>query len=444
VSVRSAYHIILHINVRSQEFSAAQTTLDMPRSLKPTVRRSSTVSSAQELATINKTPLRSSPLRPSPLKSSPKKLGIANPTPRSPSSPLSLFFRASPSSSLPPSPSAISIPSLHVQNSLRQTASSVTLNESALSRSSLSLNNASESSSFISKPSSREPPDHVPSGDQAEHEPISPQSDNQSSPVSSTHRQSSLRAKLSLPNLRRNWNKSEEASLASPLSEHEVSGTVQVEDLDFELIRPTLPFQNARISEESVSRETMAEVSVQDGGPLQLPGSPTSSLGGAKSPSAESFSWPRPSISSTAAPIITRATADTESNMDAHRQRESKWMSLIASLPPSQWRKSKKVKKLIQEGVPSSVRYLIWSNVTDGKAKVVPRVYQQLANRDRIAAASMIEEDIKTCFQDQPHLQGKRGPVLTLLQAYLSMVPDIQYTMGESVNIEARRLVTDF
>jgi hypothetical protein len=120
--------------------------------------------------------------------------------------------------------------------------------------------------------------------------------------------------------------------------------------------------------------------------------------------------------------------------MDAHRQRETKWMSLIGSLPPSQWRKSKKVKKLVHEGVPSSVRYLVWSNLTDGKAKIVPGVYYQLGNRDRIAVANTIEEDIKICFQDQPHLQGKRGPVLALLQAYLTMVPDIQYTMGESAN----------
>ncbi|KAF9446705.1 RabGAP/TBC [Macrolepiota fuliginosa MF-IS2] len=116
--------------------------------------------------------------------------------------------------------------------------------------------------------------------------------------------------------------------------------------------------------------------------------------------------------------------------MDAHRQRESKWMSLMGSIVPSQWRKNKKVKKLIHEGVPSSVRYLIWSHLTDGKAKVVPGVYFQLGNRDRIAAATMIDEDIKSCFQEQPHLQGKKGPVLALLQAYLTMVPDVQYTTG--------------
>ncbi|XP_006457379.1 hypothetical protein AGABI2DRAFT_123249 [Agaricus bisporus var. bisporus H97] len=412
----------------------ARTIPDLPRSLMPSVRRSSTISSSQELATINKSPPLNSPLRPSPLNSSPQKLGFANSGPKSPSSPLSQFYGASSNANPPPSPSTPSIQTLQIPRPLRQATSSVTLDESTLSGSSLSLNNDPESSSSNSKPSSQEPPasrDHVQSGDQAEFEPTTPQNDNPTSPIPPIHRQLSLRAKLSLPNLRRNWNKPEEMPIPSPRSEHEVSGTVQVEDLDFELIRPTLPFQNARTSEDSVSRETIAEMSVQDGEPLQHPGSPTSSVGGAKSPAtAESFSWPRPSVSSSAPPIITRATADAESNMDAHRQRETKWMSFIGSLPPSQWRKSKKVKKLIHEGVPSSVRYLIWSNLTDGKAKVVPGVYYQLGNRDRIPVANMIEEDIRACFQDQPHLQGKRGPVLALLQAYLTMVPDVQYTMG--------------
>lgn len=102
----------------------------------------------------------------------------------------------------------------------------------------------------------------------------------------------------------------------------------------------------------------------------------------------------------------------------------------MSSLASPQWRKSKKVRKLIYEGVPSSVRYLIWQHLTDGKAKVVPGIYMKLGKRERIAVADKIEEDIRKCFLDQPHLQGKTGPVLALLQAYLTMVPDVQYTRG--------------
>jgi TBC1 domain family member 10 len=117
--------------------------------------------------------------------------------------------------------------------------------------------------------------------------------------------------------------------------------------------------------------------------------------------------------------------------MEAHRQREIKWMSLMSSNPASQARKTKKFRKLIMEGVPSSVRYLVWSYLTDGKARCVPGVYAQLCSRGRVPWSVDIERDIKSCFRDQPHLQGTQGPVLLLLQSYLNMVPDILYTRGK-------------
>ncbi|KAF9492737.1 hypothetical protein BDN71DRAFT_1396268 [Pleurotus eryngii] len=45
--------------------------------------------------------------------------------------------------------------------------------------------------------------------------------------------------------------------------------------------------------------------------------------------------------------------------MEEHKQRELRWIALMSSVPAPQARKSKKVKKLLVEGVPSSVRYLI-------------------------------------------------------------------------------------
>lgn len=42
-----------------------------------------------------------------------------------------------------------------------------------------------------------------------------------------------------------------------------------------------------------------------------------------------------------------------------------------------------------------------------------------------------VERDIKRYFRDQLHFQGTQGLVLVLLQVYLNMVPDIQYSMGK-------------
>ncbi|KAF8557153.1 RabGAP TBC [Imleria badia] len=126
------------------------------------------------------------------------------------------------------------------------------------------------------------------------------------------------------------------------------------------------------------------------------------------------------------------ATAPTESaeSIDAHRQRELKWMALFPAVPPSQARKNKKVRKLLQEGVPSSVRYLVWCHLTDSKARALPGVYAKLGKRPRVPAFAEIEKDAEEGFPDQSRLHTAQGPLVSLLQAYLSMVPDIQYNSG--------------
>ncbi|PFH46684.1 hypothetical protein AMATHDRAFT_154035 [Amanita thiersii Skay4041] len=116
--------------------------------------------------------------------------------------------------------------------------------------------------------------------------------------------------------------------------------------------------------------------------------------------------------------------------IDAHRQREQKWVAVMSSVQPSQSRKSKKVKKLLLDGVPASVRYLVWSHVTDGRARIVAGVYARLGSRGRVPASELIEKDLVRYFKEYPQLQGLQSPVLVLLQAYMSMVPDVQYSAG--------------
>ncbi|KAH7890225.1 RabGAP TBC [Phlebopus sp. FC_14] len=117
-------------------------------------------------------------------------------------------------------------------------------------------------------------------------------------------------------------------------------------------------------------------------------------------------------------------------SVDAHRQRELKWMALLPSIPPSQARKNKKVRRLLSEGVPSSVRYLVWCHLTDSKTRALPDLYTQLNKRPRIPAFAAVEKDATRCFPDQLQLHTAQGPIASLLQAYLSMVPDVEYSSG--------------
>ncbi len=104
----------------------------------------------------------------------------------------------------------------------------------------------------------------------------------------------------------------------------------------------------------------------------------------------------------------------------------------MAVVPASQSRKSKKIRRLVLEGVPSSVRYLVWSHLVDSKAKIIPGVYDKFGKREKVAVASSIEEDVRRCFPDHPHLRDAKGPLVTLLTTYLTMFPDIEYQTSKS------------
>ena len=187
--------------------------------------------------------------------------------------------------------------------------------------------------------------------------------------------------------------------------------TVQVQDMDFELVKPSMPQVAGRASQESTLTSRDVDIAKPDVSPI---------MGDTASMHSNA---PR-------SPLVPTAPTEYIESIDAHRQRELKWMALFPAVPPSQARKNKKVRKLLQEGVPSSVRYLVWCHLTDSKARALPGVYAKLGKRSPVSAFAQIEKDAVEGFPDQPQLHTAQGPIVSLLQAYLSMVPDIQYSSG--------------
>ena len=55
-------------------------------------------------------------------------------------------------------------------------------------------------------------------------------------------------------------------------------------------------------------------------------------------------------------------------------------------------------------------------------------LYPQLVKRGSVPATGAIIRDSADRFGDQP--QGKDGSIVSVLQAYLTMVPDVQYHIG--------------
>lgn len=189
--------------------------------------------------------------------------------------------------------------------------------------------------------------------------------------------------------------------------------TVSIKDMDFELVNPT------------VLHSPLAASSVES---LPLPPRRADVMSNASiNGSATSF---KQQIQEKRPTDIASVEIQETTDMDAHRQRELRWISTMSSVPPSQSRKSKKIRKLVLEGVPASVRYLVWAHLTDSKAKRMDGLYGRLGQRERVAQIADIEYDSQKIFHDQP-LQHQC--LVNVLQAYLSMVPDIQYTRGLAV-----------
>lgn len=245
-----------------------------------------------------------------------------------------------------------------------------------------------------------------------------PEAASQSARLSPLVQEPNVRTKLSLPALRMKGSTRSKLDDAVSLASFAGSGeneTVQVQDMDFELVKPSLPQVAGRASQDSTLTSRDVDMGKPDASPI---------LG--DTASMHSSLPPRSPL------VPTHPTSPTESaeSIDAHRQRELKWMGIFPTIPPSQARKNKKVRKLLQEGVPSSVRYLVWCHLTDSKARALPGVYAKLGKRPRVPAFAEIEKDAAEGFPDQPQLHTAQGPLVSLLQAYLSMVPDIQYSNG--------------
>ncbi|KAG8963955.1 hypothetical protein FRC05_004357 [Tulasnella sp. 425] len=128
-------------------------------------------------------------------------------------------------------------------------------------------------------------------------------------------------------------------------------------------------------------------------------------------------------------PDILPSPTDPES-IQAHREREQKWLSVMNSTSAASAKKNKKVRKLVQDGIPNSVRSVVWLYLTNTKSRRMDGLYAQLCSRGRVSASDAIERDADRSFPAHPHLRDPKGPIVTLLQAYLRMVPDIAYEQG--------------
>ena len=250
-------------------------------------------------------------------------------------------------------------------------------------------------------------------------------------PYSATPMTHSLKAKLSLPALKikgndRAINPDQPSPTLSTLSatpSEPDKPRVQIKDVDFELVKPSVQ-QLAVIDEDLPSPIPLSPIHLEAAS-LRASSPAFSTISGVSSRTMP----PRGQQLSPPPRVVSEAQPSGQHDVEAHRQRELRWISIISSVPASQARKNKKVRKLLWEGVPASVRYLVWAHLTDSKSKRIDNIYYKLTQRDRVPASASIERDLARVFPNDHQLHD--GSLLNILQAYLTMVPDIHYSRGE-------------
>ncbi|QRW01994.1 TBC1 domain family member 10B [Ceratobasidium sp. AG-Ba] len=199
--------------------------------------------------------------------------------------------------------------------------------------------------------------------------------------------------------------------------------TVHFHDMDFDMVKP----KRSRVSLIRTSEDAGSRVSHQSDRPgddshTSTPTSPT-----ATSPSHQT----RESVPASLVPLSSGHNSLTSpAEIAAHVSREQRWITTMQTIPSSSIRRNKKIKKLLLEGVPASVRGVVWLYLSDSKARRMEGLYSQLCKRGKVPTTPEILKDLESCFPAQPHLQAPGGPVVTMLQAYLTMIPDIAYSQG--------------
>lgn len=208
-------------------------------------------------------------------------------------------------------------------------------------------------------------------------------------------------------------------SMSSPVTPNDEEERVQIRDMEFELVKPVLKTGSIRGSEDSLYQRSPD---------MRTPDRRGESP--AFSPISHSRS-PNGSSTSDVFASVKTPSAIHAASMEAHRMREQKWVTLMSSVPANQARKSKKVKRLLLEGVPSSVRGKVWGHITDSRARRMEGLFSQLVRKAPSQFIPLVEQDVDRCFPDHPHLRDPRGSLASLILAYTAMVPDIRYRVGK-------------
>ncbi|CAG8469014.1 1797_t:CDS:10 [Ambispora leptoticha] len=121
-------------------------------------------------------------------------------------------------------------------------------------------------------------------------------------------------------------------------------------------------------------------------------------------------------------------------NIRLYREHEIKWLNIITTMDTATARKSRRIKKLVRQGIPESVRGKAWQFMAGADKFRKPNVYEVLRKREKLPIYDVIERDIHRCYPD--HIQFREGnssgqsDLHDVLRAYAHYNPAVGYCQG--------------
>ncbi|GAA5989726.1 hypothetical protein JCM5350_007368 [Sporobolomyces pararoseus] len=133
------------------------------------------------------------------------------------------------------------------------------------------------------------------------------------------------------------------------------------------------------------------------------------------SPLRTQFSTPSPqlqqSFSSHFSPPTPLSVEGDGKSVEDHRAKELKWVQTLGSgITAAQVRKSKKMRSLVQSGVPSSVRGKVWAFLAEADKEKKVGLYAHLCSLGAGEYSSVIQHELESLLVDNPQFaQGAAG-----------------------------------
>ncbi|KAG9291907.1 hypothetical protein G9A89_004845 [Geosiphon pyriformis] len=129
-----------------------------------------------------------------------------------------------------------------------------------------------------------------------------------------------------------------------------------------------------------------------------------------------------------------KADENKSRSLRLYREREVKWVNIFTNMDTSTARESRRIKKLVRQGIPESVRGKAWQFMAGAGKYRKPKVYEVLRKRERLPIYDVIERDIHRCYPD--HIQFREGngsgqsDLHDILKAYAHYNPAVGYCQG--------------